>query len=337
VYGGATVRRWLRTYQNSTDRRTLRWAGLRGVRAGLRKRPRPNPVVLGAAGWDPRPGLAATPIGFSLLMSTWAGDDPEQLRQAYRSSVTGQTRPPSEVVLVQDGPVPDPLAVVLAELEHSPVPTTVVRIEDNRGLGPALQVGLSACRFEVVARMDSDDISHPERFARQLPLIEAGADIVGAGLWEFADSTDHLVGRRTPPTSASEIRRVVRFRDPFNHPTVVYRRSAVEAAGGYPDLALLEDYLLFTRMVEGGAEPANLAEPLVYYRVDEGAYARRGGGSLLRSEVALQRRLRELGITSRWEFARNLAVRGGYRLVPEDVRKLAYRRLLANRSGGSAH
>jgi hypothetical protein len=133
----------------------------------------------------------------------------------------------------------------------------------------------------------------------------------------------------------AEIRRVIRFRDPFNHPTVVYRRSAVLAAGGYTDMALLEDYLLFTRMVEGGAVPANIAEPLVYYRVGAGAYARRGGADLLRSEIRLQRRFRQLGITSRTEFARNVAVRGGYRLVPEGVRKVAYRRLLANRSGAA--
>ena len=333
LYGGATARRWVRTYRGSSDRGTLRSAALRGLQAGLRKRPRPNPVVLGESGWDPRTGLT-TPAPFSLLMSTWAGDDPEQLREAYRSSVSGQTRPPDEVILVQDGPVPEDLAAVLKELEASATPTTVVRLQDNVGLGPALEAGLAACRHEVVARMDSDDISVPERFARQLPVIEAGADIVGSGLWEFADTPDRIVGRRTPPVGAAEIRRVVRFRDPFNHPTVVYRKSAVMAAGGYPDLALLEDYLLFTRMVEGGAMPANIADPLVYYRVDEGAYARRGGQGLLRSEIALQRELRRLGITTRWEFARNLAVRGGYRLVPEDVRKLAYRSLLANRSGG---
>ena len=105
------------------------------------------------------------------------------------------------------------------------------------------------------------------------------------------------------------------------------------AAGGYTDMALLEDYLLFTRMVEAGAAPANLPDPLVYYRVGAGAYARRGGTALLRSELRLQRRFRELGITSRGEYLRNVAVRGGYRLVPEGVRKVAYRRLLANRTG----
>ncbi len=114
---------------------------------------------------------------------------------------------------------------------------------------------------------------------------------------------------------------------------MVYRRSAVLAAGGYADMALMEDYLLFTRMVAGGAVPANLAEPLVHYRVGDGAYARRGGRQLLRSELALQRRFRELGLTTRGQYLRNVAVRGGYRLVPEGVRKVAYRRLLANRSG----
>jgi glycosyltransferase involved in cell wall biosynthesis len=238
------------------------------------------------------------------------------------------------VVLVQDGPVPDELAAEIAHLvATSPVPVTHVAMPANVGLGPALDAGLAASEHEIVARMDADDVSVPDRFAKQLPVIEAGADIVGSGLWEFGSSVEDTVGRRTPPTDAAEIRRVIRFRDPFNHPTVVYRRSAVQAAGGYADMALMEDYLLFTRMVAGGAVPANLAEPLVHYRVGDGAYARRGGTALLRSELALQRRFRTLGLTTRREYLRNVAVRGVYRLVPEGVRKVAYRRLLANRSG----
>jgi hypothetical protein len=179
--------------------------------------------------------------------------------------------------------------------------------------------------------MDADDVSLPTRFARQLPLIEAGADIVGCGLLEFGETTEDVVGRRTPPTDPAVIRRVIRFLDPFNHPTIVYRKSAVLAAGGSQDLALMEDYLLFARMVSAGARPGNVAEPLVCYRVGDGAYARRGGRELLRSELALQRRFRELGITTRAEYLRNVAVRGGYRLVPEPLRRAAYRRLIANR------
>ena len=267
-------------------------------------------------------------------MSTWAGDRPDYLREAFVSTVDEQTRRPTQVVLVQDGPVPDELADEIRHLvETSPVPVSHVEMAENVGLGPALDAGLRASDHEIVARMDADDVSTPDRFEKQLPLIEAGADIVGSGLWEFGESPGDTVGRRTPPTDPDEIRRVIRFRDPFNHPTVVYRRSAVLAAGGYSDMALMEDYLLFTRMVASGAVPANLAEPLVHYRVGDGAYARRGGMALLRSELALQCRFRRLGLTSRRQYLRNVAVRGGYRLVPEGVRKVAYRRLLANRSG----
>jgi hypothetical protein len=109
----------------------------------------------------------------------------------------------------------------------------------------------------------------------------------------------------------------------------------VLAAGGYTDLALMEDYLLFGRMVQAGARPANLAEPLVCYRVGAGAYARRGGRRLLRSELRLQRRFRQLGITTRGQYLRNVAVRGGYRLVPEVIRRTAYRALIANRGAGN--
>jgi GT2 family glycosyltransferase len=331
LYGASTVRRWARTFAKSSDRAVLRRALGKGLGAGLH-RPRSNAEVLA----DARPvlPLAEGPQPFTLLVSTYAEDEPEFLREAVLSSTTAQTRPPAEVVLVQDGPVPEPLAAEIKHLaETLPMPTVHLALPDNVGLGPALDAGLAASSHEIVARMDADDVSVPERFERQIALIEGGADIAGSGLLEFGTSVEDVVGRRTPPTDPDEIRRVIRFRDPFNHPTVVYRRSAVLAAGGYTDMALLEDYLLFTRMVEAGAAPANLAEPLVYYRVGAGAYARRGGTALLHSELRLQRRFRELGITSRAEYLRNVAVRGGYRLVPEGVRKVAYRRLLANRTG----
>jgi len=335
VYGASTLRRWQRTFAKSSDRTTLRRALGRGLRAGVKRGPRPNAEVLQEAGWA-APSDHSLPPGqrFSLLISTWRGDRADYLREAFVSSVDEQTRRPAQVVLVQDGPVPEELAEEIRHLlDASPVPVRHVEMAENLGLGPALDAGLWASDHEIVARMDADDVSAPDRFEKQLPLIEAGADIVGSGLWEFGETTTETVGRRTPPTDPDEIRRVIRFRDPFNHPTVVYRRTAVVAAGGYTDMALMEDYLLFTRMIAAGAVPANLAEPLVHYRVGDGAYARRGGLTLLRSELALQSRFRQLGLISRRQYLRNVVVRGGYRLVPEGVRKVAYRSLLANRSG----
>jgi hypothetical protein len=266
----------------------------------------------------------------SLLLPVWAGDRPDFLDAAFRSSVDAQTRRPDQVVIVRDGPVPDPLVDKLTELaKESPVPVDVVELERNVGLGPALDAGLAACHHEVVARMDADDISLPHRFAVQLPIIEAGADIVGSGLVEFADDPEELGALRAVPTDPEEIRRRARFATPFNHPTVVYRKALVTGVGGYTDFAKMEDYLLWAKLILADARVANVAEPLVKYRVGAGAYARRGGRDLLRAEIALQRRFRQLGFTTRTQFARNLVVRGGYRLVPEGLRRSAYRKVIA--------
>ncbi len=266
----------------------------------------------------------------SLLLPVWAGDRPDHLNQAFCSSVQEQTRRPDHVVIVRDGPVAPELSARIADLAaSSPVPVEVVELERNGGLGPALDAGLAACRHDVVARMDADDISMPHRFAVQMPIIESGFDLVGSGLVEFDTDPDDVVGTRTPPTDPADILARSRFADPFNHPTVVYRRELVLSVGGYTDFALMEDYLLWAKMIVAGARVANVAEPLVRYRVGAGAYARRGGLAQLRAELAVQRRFRQLGFTTRAQFVRNVAVRGGYRLVPERIRRTAYRAVIA--------
>ena len=274
------------------------------------------------------------PEGFSVLLPVWAADQPDQLAAAFTSPVQGHQRRPDEVVIVQDGPIGEQLAGRIAELAAgSPVPVEVVALPVNRGLGPALDAGLAACRYPIVARMDADDLSLPQRFAVQLPIIEAGADIVGSGLAEFAADPDVVVGIRTPPVEPADIVARARFAVPFNHPTVVYRRELVQRVGGYTDFALMEDYLLWAKLILAGARVANVAEPLVKYRVGDGAYARRGGLGQLRAELAVQRRFRRLGFTTRTQCLRNGLLRGGYRLIPERVRRGAYRRLIATYKG----
>jgi glycosyltransferase involved in cell wall biosynthesis len=267
---------------------------------------------------------------FTLLLSVWDGDQPDHLLQAFCSAVDEQTLRPAQVVIVRDGPVRDELAACLAELKAtSPVPVTLVPLEQNRGLGPALDAGMAASQYDVVARMDADDVAMPHRFEVQIPLI-VDADIVGAGLLEFVGDIDHVVGQRVPPTDPEQIQRYARMHDPFNHPTVVYRRQAVQAAGGYGDLPLMEDYALFARMLQNGARAVNVAEPLVFYRVGATAFKRRGGTDLLRSELRLQRQFRRQRFTTPAEYARNVMVRGGYRLIPWWCRRAVYKPMVAH-------
>jgi glycosyltransferase involved in cell wall biosynthesis len=267
---------------------------------------------------------------FTLLLTVYGGDREDHLRDAFRSVVVDQTLRPDHVVLVQDGPVSPEMTSCIRELRNqSPVEVSQVTLEGNRGLGPALDMGLEACRYDVVARMDADDVAMPYRFAVQLPFIEEGADLVGSGLLEFGSDIDDIRSLRIPPTDPPDIARYARIHDPFNHPTVVYRRSVVTAAGGYGDLPLMEDYWLFARMIANGARVANVPEPLVYYRIGDGAYERRGGKVLLKSELQLQRRMRQYGFTTRAQYLRNVAVRGSYRLIPTWMRRSFYRRLVA--------
>ena len=274
-------------------------------------------------------------VDFSLLLPVYSGDSPEFFRRAFRSAVQEQELPPSEVVLVQDGPVGGALMLAIKDsISESTVPVQLVVMEKNVGLATALAHGLEMCKHEVVARMDADDISVHDRFSRQLPLIESGVELVGAGMHEFIldpELGEVVVGQRTPPIDPTEISTYARFHDPFNHPTVVYTKSAVSRAGGYQPLGLMEDYWLFARMIAAGVQVANLPDPLVRYRVSSGAYQRRGGWALLKSEWFLQREFRKSGFTTFAQYLRNLAVRGGYRLVPEGIRRLAYRRLIARR------
>jgi glycosyltransferase involved in cell wall biosynthesis len=266
---------------------------------------------------------------FSLLLSVYEGDRPDYLRRAFRSAVHDQTLRPNQVVIVRDGPVREELAACLEELaQSSPVPVTLVPLERNGGLGPALDAGLAASQYDVVARMDADDVSMAHRFAVEIPLM-AEADIVGSGLLEFIDDVDNIVGQRVPPTDPAQIQAYARMHDPFNHPTVVYRRSAVLAAGGYGDLPLMEDYALFARMLAGGARAVNVPDPLVWYRVGAKAFKRRGGQALLRSELRLQTEFRRQGFTTTAQFIRNVLIRGGYRLVPWWLRRAVYRPIVA--------
>jgi glycosyltransferase involved in cell wall biosynthesis len=270
---------------------------------------------------------------FTVLMPVYRGDRPAFVRDAFRSTVTDQVLRPSEVVIVQDGPIPPELEEMLAELERSP-DATVRRevLPRHAGLAEALNVGLRASSNDIIARMDADDISLPDRFARQLPLLLDGYDIVGSGIGEFVEDASgerSVVAYRTPPLEAEAIERYARFHVPLYHPTVVFRRPAVVAAGGYQACGYMEDYWLWARMLTSGARVANSPEPLLHYRVSSGAFARRGGWALLRSELALQRRFRSIGFTSPAQFVRNVSIRGLYRLTPEALRRRAYRRMMA--------
>lgn len=346
LYGASVVAGWAGTLRRTSQRAVLLRHAARGARDAVASAPRPTTEVLAEIGplahevraieddatrpAASRPEPALAPAGksppFSLLLPVYAGDRPEWLRRAFSSATSEQTLPPSEVVLVQDGPVGPELAAEIDRLvSECPIPLRLVVLPENLRLAAALQAGLDACSHEVVARVDADDVSLPQRFATQLPMIAQGLDVVGSAMLEF-DDDETCPGRLRPVVADhAAIGRVATRRNPLNHPSVVFRRSTVQAAGGYEDLPFMEDYWLWLRMLADGARVGNVEQPLVLYRVGGGVFARRGGLGPLAADWRFQRRAVAAGYLTISQAARNLAERAAYRLAPERLRTLAYR------------
>jgi glycosyltransferase involved in cell wall biosynthesis len=276
---------------------------------------------------------------FSVLLPVWRGDRADWFAASLRSVTRDQTLRPDQVVVVLDGPVGASLRSVLEEAGRDEVAgplLELVELPENRGLPTALNAGLEACRHELVARQDADDVSLPERFAAQVPLLDQGADLVGSALREFTEEPGEglrLGPVRPRPTGDDEIRRYLRTHSPFNHPSVVFRRHQVRAVGGYPDLPVQEDYALWARLLAAGARGANHPEALVLYRTGDALYRRRGGARNLRVDLAIQRELRRLGFVGPVRAVVNLALRLVYRTVPPSVRRRLYQRVLTDGPG----
>ena len=248
---------------------------------------------------------------FSVIMSVYAGDKAEYLQEAIES-IYANTLQPNEIVLVVDGPVGDDISRVIKKYENQwPENLKVIWLEDNKGLGNARCVAMDNASYEIIAAMDSDDICVPERFAKQIEYIKKHPEVcvVGGNIAEFIDTVSNVVGCRVVPGENSKIYKYLKRRCPFNHVSVMFRKAAVESAGGYIDWHYNEDYYLWIRMAEKGYKFANLPEILVNVRVGKEMYQRRGGWKYFISEYKLQKYMLAKKIINPARFAWNVTLR----------------------------
>lgn len=209
-------------------------------------------------------------------MSVYAKDKPGYLELAI-DSMLRQTIPPEQFVIVVDGVVPDEIGKVIVEHEKDKALFTVLWLKENKGLANALNKGLKVCRNEFVARMDADDISLPNRCKKELEYFEKNKDLVicGCNINEFYEDISNIKASRIVPAEYKSIMKFMRKRQPFNHPTVMYKKSCVLDCGGYSLLRRKEDFDLFSRMLKKGYYALNIDESLYLYRVNENNYKRR--------------------------------------------------------------
>lgn len=267
---------------------------------------------------------------FSVLMSLYCKEKPEYLRECFKSLLK-QTVQPSEWVIVKDGPLTKELEDVLNEYDVKyPHLIKYVNLENNQGLGLALREGIQHCENELVARMDTDDICVPNRFEMQLNefLKDSSLDICGSYIKEFDGDISNIISERLVPLTNDDIYVYQRRRSAFNHMTVMYKKSSVINSGNYEHAPLMEDDMLWTRMLLNQCQCKNIDQYLVYARTGLAMIERRGGWKYFKKYKESRKKVYKLGLASWWDYTYTLLVQFVVAMIPKKIRLVIFKKFL---------
>ena len=268
---------------------------------------------------------------FSVLISVYNREKPDHLLIALKSIYDDQILKPNEIVIVKDGPLTPQLDEVIERFRAKVIiSVTIVQLDKNLGLGLALRRGLEECQYEIVARMDSDDISTPNRFEIQANFLAKNPQIavVGSFLEEFEINPGDLSSKRELPISHTALLRFSKYRSPLNHMTVMFRKASVLNVGSYEQVPYFEDYYLWTKLLYNGFKLANLDEVLLFMRIGNNMIARRHGLKYVKYEFSFFYKIYKDGYLTFNQMILNLCFRLPFRLIPKNFLKLVYRNIL---------
>ena len=267
---------------------------------------------------------------FSVLMSLYIKEKAEYFDECMQSMLH-QTVLPSEIVIVFDGPISDELrSTVNKYKEQNPNWIKTIENKKNKGLGLALADGIPACTYELIARMDTDDIAREDRFEKQLSMFMSNPelDICGSHIIEFEGSIDNILSKRNVPITHTEIAEYQKQRSAFNHMTVMYKKSTVLKAGNYEHCPLMEDDMLWIRMLIAGAKCANIDDYLVYARTGYAMIERRGGWNYYKKYKNGRKKILKTGYINAWDYHKTLGVQLIVALIPKKLRLFVFTKLL---------
>jgi glycosyltransferase involved in cell wall biosynthesis len=265
-------------------------------------------------------------FNFCVLMPIYYGDKPKLLDKAI-NSVFKNSICPKHLYLIIDGQISPNLNLII--LKYKKIFNSKIRIyklKKNFGLSYALNYGLKKIKEEIVIRADADDINMKERFRYLLNKIYEDYDIVGSNIIEYSNNNKYFV--KKVPSSQADIASFIKYRNPFNHMSVAYRKSKILKLGGYPSLYFFEDYALWAKAIKSKLKVTNLNKTLVKVFVNNNFYKRRGGLKYLRYVINFQRFLLDQEINSKKTFFFNCIIRGFFSIISNNVRSFFYKRLL---------
>jgi len=267
---------------------------------------------------------------FSVLLSIYYKENSDYLDSAL-ASLVNQTKIPSEIVIVKDGPLNNSLDEVILNYENLyPNLFKIISLQKNQGLGDALNEGLKNCTHEYIARMDSDDICVRERFDIQISFLTQNPDIsvTGGFIEEFAQIPGDLKRIKKVPLSYDQIKLFAKKRNPLNHPSVMFRKSAIESLNGYERMLFFEDYYLWLKLLFLNYKIVNLDQVLLYFRTGNDMIGRRHGYKYAVHELDFALKARKQGLFSSTETVRFVLTRFPMRLIPKKMLNFIYRKII---------
>ncbi|MCU4494119.1 glycosyltransferase [Acinetobacter guillouiae] len=259
---------------------------------------------------------------FSVLISIYFKEQPEHFNACMESIWDNQSVKPSEIILIEDGPLTPELDQVVEYWEGKINGILkITRLPENLGTGKAKNIGLEQCVHEIVCIVDTDDISVADRFEKQIQILINDPELVilGGQIIEFIDDPSSPSGMRNVPLSDVELRQYAKKQSPFNNMTIAYRKSHILEAGGYQHHLWMEDYNLFLRVIAKGYKVQNLADVLVYARIDNGMHGRRKGFQYIKSEKQLLDLKKQLKLQNPIHANILFLIRSALRLVPSSL------------------
>ena len=268
-------------------------------------------------------------VKFSCLMSVYKKDNPTFIKVAI-DSILNQTLRPNQFLIIVDGPVSKEIKDLLISYQKKEKIIDLHFRDENLGLGLTLNEGVKLCKYNYIARMDADDFSMPERFAKEIDILlnNPNLAIVGSHIAEFEDDVLNVTTLRKVPETNDEIIKFAKRRSPFNHPSVIYKKDVVLKVGNYKNVRNMQDYFLWIDFLTNGYEGYNIQEPLVHMRADRNLFKRRSGKNYRIIQKQLLKYMKDKKFINSYEYVTSRIIRFCSAIAPNWARSFLYKKAL---------
>lgn len=259
-------------------------------------------------------------------MSVYKNDNPDHFSVAV-SSLLNQTYLPEEVIIVVDGQVSSDINSQLDFYSQNDI-IKIIRLNENKGLANALNVGIRSANFPLIARMDSDDICFNDRFEKQIKaMYEYDLDIIGGQIIEFGKDVNDIISKRIVPCEHLEMIKLLKFRSPFSHPTILFKKKVFDVLEGYDASIFPEDYDFFVRAYLNKFKFGNVPDEILWFRLGENrseTIKRRWGITYAKNEFSLYKKFLKMNFFNYYDFFKVVFLKIPIRLLPFFMFKFVY-------------